>query len=148
MEPVFAFFAQSAGYLKDGRLCIFGADFDSIEASEFPLPAVPFTFVAKLSLNPSEPLEGHTFRVDHIAPEGNRTPLSKDAPLKTKRNPRNPQNAAGAALVLTLYVAFHNPGRRPKRGSSAWRQCAYRHGKSAALKAARRIPLFGQHLFR
>lgn len=110
MRLVYAYFANSAGHLTDGRLCVFGADFDGVSVVQFPALLPPFCLVAKFELAPSEALEGHTFRLEMTKPNGERQAISENSCLNTSRNPRRPELPAYAHLILTLTLGLDEGG--------------------------------------
>jgi len=110
MELSYAFLANTAGQLQDGRLCIFGADVDGLEATSLPFVGPPLALVARLLLRPGEPSTGHKFRVELTTPNGERLPMSEDLELNAKRSSLNPEGPAGTSIVTNLMVGFRELG--------------------------------------
>lgn len=104
MELDYAFFAERAGALSDGRLCVFGADADAIHVDAVPA-LFHSTLVCRFLLRPDEPLEGHAVSVDGTKPDGERSNLMT-TPLNTVRNITVPTMPSGARLLVNVFVTF------------------------------------------
>lgn len=110
MQLLYAFFAEKADRLTDERLCIFGADSDTVEASRFPA-TFELALIIKLALLPDEPLEGHHYSIAVTNPAGKRVEMTQTPnPVKTKRNPYDPTLPSGASILINLGVKFDTPG--------------------------------------
>ncbi|HEV3021820.1 MAG TPA: hypothetical protein VGX76_05115, partial [Pirellulales bacterium] len=70
MDLEYAMFANNAAPLGDGRLCIFGADFDGVRSDVFPCVVPPFVLIVKMRLNVGENPSGHTLRIELVNPNG------------------------------------------------------------------------------
>ncbi len=112
MQLDFGFLAQNAGLLSDGLITVYGGNLDTIQASRFPTPPISFSLVAWLSILPHEPLEGHHLRIEIIAGNGERRPLSNDREVAIARNPRLPEEPGRTMLIVNLMIPFSGPGRR------------------------------------
>lgn len=98
MKLAYALLAMNAGRLQDGKLCIWGADIDTVLVDSVPAQ-VSFTVVAKFHLYPDEPLEGHTFQFD-LTRLGERKQIAEPMPLNTKRNTLDNDEPSGASVLV------------------------------------------------
>jgi hypothetical protein len=110
MNLVFAFLANDAGHLQDGRLCVFGAGVDVIKSNVFPTAQVSFSLVAMMRLMPDEPTVGHFFDLEVDAATGRKQKLSEREPVNTSRNKLLPDKPSGAYIVVSILMAFEEPG--------------------------------------
>ncbi len=69
MELSFAFLANMADHLADGRMIVIGPDFDIASCPQFPF-VVPIAFVVKMKVEPEEVGQPHTIKVDYRKPDG------------------------------------------------------------------------------
>jgi hypothetical protein len=109
MKLSYAYLAEKAERLQDGRLCVFGADIDIIEVPQVPFPFMA-TMVVRFSVAPDEPLEDHTISVDLILPEGERKSLVKQMAVNTMRNQADPSLPSAASILAQLGIVFGAPG--------------------------------------
>ena len=111
MELAYAFLAERADRLQDGRLVVFGGDADSIQVTLFPF-LLTASLVVKATLNPDEPLEGHTLAVDITGSDGVRHNVMKAVPISTTRNQMDPQQASGANVIVNMSLKIDGPGHK------------------------------------
>ena len=110
MQLDFAFLANFAAHLQDGRLVVFGADIDGMECVGFPALASQLVLVAKFWVFPEEPTEGHRLSIDLTKPGGQRIQLRTDEPLEAIRNQRNPDRPSAAQVTVNLMMTFDAVG--------------------------------------
>ena len=110
MQLDFAFLANFANHLQDGRLVIFGADIDGMECVGFPALASQLVLVAKFWVFPDEPTDGHRLSIDLTKADGQRIPLITDEPLEAIRNHRNPDRPSAAQAIVNLMMNFQAAG--------------------------------------
>ena len=110
MEIDYAFLANNAAPLQDGRLCIFGAEFDGFDSEQFPVVTPPITLVARISLRPDEPVDGHSVQLEMTKPNGEREPMAEPIPLNCCRSKRNPDLPGYSSLIVGLVMGLDAPG--------------------------------------
>jgi hypothetical protein len=112
MKLVYAIFAENADRLKDGRLCLFGADFDTFHVEETPV-VIPFHLLAKIAFEAGENFEGHSVSLEITNPVGERTSLLHNGalPMIVTRPKHFPTDTPPFANIhIRLAVNFSNPG--------------------------------------
>jgi hypothetical protein len=109
MKLDYAFLATAADRFKDGRICVFGGDFDNIQASAFPVTLV-LTVVVKFLVFPNEPLEGHTLRLDVERPEGTRI-AGDPSSVNTIRNQLDASAPSGASVLAQIAIELASEGK-------------------------------------
>lgn len=110
MKLEYAFFAENADRLEDGRLCIFGADFDTYQVPETPV-AIQFRLVLKLSLEAGETYDGHTFGLQITNPAGERTDIGEPSSIEVARKLNaTPEMTPVASMFVRLAIRFLNFG--------------------------------------
>lgn len=110
MQLDFAFLANVADYLQDGRLVIFGADIDGLQCPRLPALAPQLCLVAKFWVSPDEPTEGHTLSVDLTKPNGERAHLCANEPLQAVRNRSDTTGPSSAQAAVALVAGFDAAG--------------------------------------
>lgn len=75
MKLEFAILAENADRLEDGKLVIFGGDFNFFQVSKVPA-AIPFYLVCKFSEKFGESPSGHKFILEIENPAGERKPMA------------------------------------------------------------------------
>lgn len=110
MELEYAFLALNADRSKDGKLFIFGADFDEMRVSSLPGEVPPFVAVVKFRVRPDEANIQHQISIGVSNPEGKRSPGELPRPLATERNPRNPENDSFSQVIAVIQTTFDLPG--------------------------------------
>jgi uncharacterized protein DUF6941 len=109
MELDYAILADKADRTYDGKLVVVGGDIDSLITTELPAAAQVYV-VARLLLQPGEPVEGHTFSIEAESPSGTRTVVADNQPLTTTRNPEEPDQPSAARLILNLTIGLKSEG--------------------------------------
>lgn len=109
MELDYALLADKADRTHDGKLVVVGGDIDSLIVNELP-SAAQIYLVARFLLDPSEPLEGHSFSIEAESPGGSRTAVAQNVPLSTSRNPHEPDQPSSARLILNLVIGVKAEG--------------------------------------
>jgi hypothetical protein len=109
MELSFAFLANFANVLRDGRLIAIGIDFDAIHSSQFPM-AVPLTLVVKIKLDPSEISTPHNLAFEVTMPGGIREPIGPEKPFAVKANPLDASRPSYSAIIATIGFNFESEG--------------------------------------
>lgn len=110
MQLEYAYLANSAGFLQDGRLVVFGADIEGVETQGFPAVASNLAIVAKFWVMPDEPVEGHAVSIDITMPSGNRTTITTSEPLDTMRNRRDAMRPSAAQVIVNLVMVMEEAG--------------------------------------
>jgi hypothetical protein len=111
MELDYAFLAERAGRLHDGKLIVFGGDIDYLETTGLPIP-LQLALVVRLTLRPDEKLEGHTFGIAVSKPDGKREGVCSNVPINTRRHPFDPKSPSGARLIFDIHMLIDAPGPR------------------------------------
>jgi len=104
MELDYAFLAERADRLHDGRLVVFGGDADAIQPAGFPAK-FQVSLVARMLLDDGENPDGHTWGVAMTSPEpdGKRKALIDDQNLNGPHDiPPGMQGGAGLIVGLTI----------------------------------------------
>jgi hypothetical protein len=109
MQLSFAFLANVAEVLKDGRLLAIGIDFDTIFCGQFPIIA-PVTLVVKINLDPSEISKSHTLAIEVTRPNGKRESLGPEQSFTIKANPIDASRPSGSAIIATIGFNFESAG--------------------------------------
>ena len=103
MQFSFAFLANIAEILRDGRIMAIGMDFEGIFCPQFPI-TVPLTLVAKIKLDPSEINLQHKCAIEITRPNGKRELLGTENPFDAKANPMDPNLPGGSTIIMTMGV--------------------------------------------
>jgi hypothetical protein len=102
MRLDYAFLAERASRLEDGRLVIFGGDVDAVEPAGLPA-AFQSSLVARMLLEEGESAEGHEFSICVTLPDGSRTTILERRHLNAPRNiPAGMPGGAGLIVGLTI----------------------------------------------
>ena len=109
MQLDFAFLAQYADYVTDGRMAIFGAGIDGVESSVVPFQAHPMCLVAKFLIAEEDAARSHFYRIEVIGPNGSRKLMLEDQALNTAVEPRG-RYPGGSNLIVNLNINFMNIG--------------------------------------
>jgi hypothetical protein len=109
-EVAFAFLANVAELLVDGRLVVIGPDIEGLNCSQIPI-GVQLAFVAKLIFAAEEVSQSHTITIECARPDGTRAPISTPVPLGLRVNPEHPDNDAKAVVVAAIGITFDVPGK-------------------------------------
>lgn len=110
MQLEYAYLANSAGFLQDGRLVVFGADIEGVETNGFPAVASNLVIVSKFWIMPDDPLEGHTVSIDITMPSGHRSSITANEPLNTMRNRRDAMRPSAAQVIVNLVMVMEEAG--------------------------------------
>ena len=110
MELDYAFLAERADRLQDGRLVVFGGDADAIQPAGFPA-AFQVSLVARMLLVDGENPDGHTWGVSMSppGPEGKRSALIENQKLNGPHNLPNGM-PGGAGLIVGLTIGLKRAG--------------------------------------
>ncbi len=109
MQLDFALLAQYADYVSDGRLAIFGAGIDGIEASSVPFQSQPMALVARFSLEPGDADHPKHYRLEITAPDGERKRMMEDQSLNILPD-TNGMPPIASNLVVNLHLQFKSVG--------------------------------------
>lgn len=109
MKLEFAILAENADRLEDGRLVIFGGDFNLFQVSQVPA-TIPFCLVCKLSTARGEPLSGHQFKLEIENPAGERQQMSADGAEIAFGQPPSQQLPSIAHVFTRLIIKFSTVG--------------------------------------
>jgi hypothetical protein len=109
MKLEFTIIAENADRLEDGRLVIFGGDFNLFQVSKVPA-TVPFFLVSKISAAFGEPLEGHKYKLEIQNPAGERKPMGLDGVDFAFGVSNTPQLPSIAHVFTKLVVTFKDVG--------------------------------------
>lgn len=102
--------AENVDRLRDGRLVIYGGDFDTFEVSETPV-SITFTLLVKVITEAGESLDGHTFSLELSNPAGVRSQVGETLPIAFEPRPECPGSLRpGSNLIVRLNTTFLNPG--------------------------------------
>ena len=110
MELVYAFLALNADRSADGKLHVFGGDFDTMQVSALPGLVPPFSAVVKMRVRPDEFMMPHTFKLDISRPDGVRRESPVTHPLPVTQNARNPEADSYSLVIAAIQTAFEIPG--------------------------------------
>jgi hypothetical protein len=108
-EVAFAFLANSAELLADGRLVVIGPDIDQLFCVQIPTSA-QLSFVVKLIFAAEESSRSHTVAIEYAKPDGTRARLTQSIPLSLRLNPGNPAADVKTAVVAVLGLNLDAPG--------------------------------------
>ena len=109
MQFSFAFLANVAEILIDGRIMAIGMDFDGIFCPQFPI-TVPLILVTKIKLDPSEINLQHKCVIEITRPNGKRELLGTENTFDAKANPIDPNLPGGTAIIIKMGVNFESAG--------------------------------------
>lgn len=109
MKLAYAFLAVNADQLSDGRLCIFGGDFDNIQVQSIPAVAT-MALVVRFAVFPDESLEGHTARIDVHGPDGTKKD-GRQTQLSAVRNSFDESEPSGINLIANLVINLNHQGK-------------------------------------
>jgi hypothetical protein len=107
MELDYAFLAEKASRLDDGKLVVFGGDIDGIATARLPAPFQP-TLVAKMTLEEGESRNGHVFSLECTSPSGNRVVIVKDQSLDPPPSVEGMRSSCG--LIATIGIGLKSRG--------------------------------------
>ena len=110
MELVFAFLTTAAEQAIGGSLHLFGADFDTVGASSFPLHMPPFTLVAKFRFSPEEVSVDHKLSVFLDEPNGETVSIVEPTKINLTLNGNDPTRPAAGTVLLKIGMKFETPG--------------------------------------
>lgn len=109
MELDYAFLADRAERLADGRLFVYGGDVDVI-SSTGPV-AFSCALAARFLVSPDEVDQQHTFALEISKPDGKRDELCPTGTLNTSRNSVDANEPSGAGLVVKMTLGFSVEGK-------------------------------------
>lgn len=109
MQFSFAFFANVAEILRDGRILAIGMDIEGIICPQFPI-TVPLILIVKIKLDPSEINLQHKCVIEITRPNGKREPLGIENPFDAKANPMDPNLPGSTAIIVTMGTNFDSAG--------------------------------------
>jgi len=109
-EVAFAFLANVAELLMDGRLVVIGPDIDGFMCSQIPIGA-QLSFVAKLIFAAEEVSQSHTFSIEYAKPDGTRVPLVTSLPIVLRVSQENPTGDVKTVVVAAMGMNFDAPGK-------------------------------------
>jgi hypothetical protein len=110
MDLAYAFFANAAERMPDGRIMVLGGDFDNIRGNAFPLTFPAFALLVKIRVEPRECGAEHRLRVEGTGPADFRLPLC-DLPFTPQIRDGHPERVVWFGISLTVYNSvFPQPG--------------------------------------
>lgn len=108
MKLDYAFLAERAAHLDDGRLVVFGGDVDLLEVGGLPI-VFQTTLAARMLLEEGESPDNHSFGVALSTPDGERRVVSEGSQLNAPRT--IPEGMpGGAGLIVGLTVGIRQAG--------------------------------------
>lgn len=109
MQPSFAFLANYADVLRDGRLMAVGIDFEGVVCPQIPI-VVPVMLVVKIKVDPSETDQSFTLGIEITRPGGKRESLGVERPFLVRANSNNPNHPSGSAMIAAIGLSVESEG--------------------------------------
>ena len=108
MKLDFAFLAQYADFVTDGKLAIFGAGIDGVQTSAIPFQSYSMSLVVKFLVDPEDEDRPHLYRIEITTPAGERKLVTENQ-VNVQRDETGVAQR-GSNLIVNLNIHYSAAG--------------------------------------